>query len=199
MEPTTNNGWNKRIMVDNKIKYSLDLLKNKLFLIIISVIIIFIVIPLLLFLFTNSNTSNTSNVEPDQNQHINPATGQTVVQPDGKVEEVGGGETGPNILGSVYLLDIGAPSTVVDSIIQNLVFYTSSLKYKVSEISVYKDSLRQSINNSSSEVKLSFNILVNSDITNTVNVIYKSSVVIDSFIVTSKNGNVLFSRYAGLD
>ncbi len=159
---------------------------------IISAIFVILFFIILIVVFSN-NKSNTP-VVIDQNKYIDPASGETVLSPEGKVPEieVSGGIT---ILGITKLLDIGISNNQMSQLSSVLQKYSSEMKVgdnKITEISFDVSSFKQNINQDTSEVVVTSKLVINRSINQSIKIVYYSFYDLYRVDILDESGKTLY-------
>jgi len=134
--------------------------KKRLFIITGSFITI-VIVASIIFLITSGVGSN----KPDSSEagiYTDPGTGEVVYSPTDRVPEDGGsGEKQIVFLGMTNLLDIGISSDMIANIKLQFEHLSSLRDSPITELSVNKSSIQQSIDQSTGEVTTTFIITIN--------------------------------------
>jgi hypothetical protein len=120
----------------------------------------------MVFIF-NASQQNTST-EPNQNEFVDPATGQTILNPEGKSpENYGTNPDTPIFIGFSNLLQYGARQSTVDNTKSFLNDYANQRitnnEERITEISIVVGTIRHTIDNAANTSSYTFDIIVNRD------------------------------------
>jgi hypothetical protein len=139
--------------------------KQQRLLIILGFIILSLMIVGIMVLIFNASQQNTST-EPNQNEFVDPATGQTILNPDGKSpENYGTNPDTPVFVGFSNLLRFGARQGTVDNTKSFLNDYANQRiandEERITEISIVVASIQHTIDSSANTSTYTFEIIVN--------------------------------------
>jgi len=151
-----------------------------------------LVVVVLVAISSNNNTETTSVV--DQNKYVDPASGETVLSPEGKVpeSEVSGSLI---ILGITKLLDIGISNNQMSQLNSVLQKYSSEMKVgdnKITEISFDVSSFKQNINQDTSEVVVTSKLVINRSINQSIKIVYYSFYDLYRVDILDESGKTLY-------
>lgn len=138
--------------------------KTRLIIVIGIFVLLFVILTVIYILgkAESANTSNTST-EVNQNEYVDPYSGETVLNPDGKSREPFA--TNVIILGQSKLLDIGLSYQQLETFTGFLSNYatdkTVGKSEKITEISLDVKSFRQNINSDNGQITISSDIVIN--------------------------------------
>lgn len=138
--------------------------QQRLLIIVGFVILSLMIIGIMVFIF-NASQSQTST-EPNQNEFIDPATGETILNPDGKSPETfGTNPDAPIFVGFSNLLQFGARQTVVENTKSFLNDYANERitknEERITEVSIVVDSIQHTIDNAANTSSYTFDIVIN--------------------------------------
>jgi hypothetical protein len=139
---------------------------NRLLIILGFVVLSLAMVGIMVFIF-NASQQNTST-EPNQNEFVDPATGQTILNPEGKSpENYGTNPDTPIFVGFSNLLQYGARQSTVDNTKSFLNDYANQRitnnEERITEISIVVDTIRHTIDNTANTSSYTFDIIVNRD------------------------------------
>lgn len=157
-----------------------------------------VVLIIIALIFRQNQSQNTPNTNVDQNSYTDPYSGETVLNPDGKVPESSLKSGDVVILGISKLLDYGVSSNQIDQVRQFLVLYSTEKtvdKQKITEISFISESFKQTINQKSGQKDLRASLKINRSSTQTILLSYVSTRDMLVKIYSSNNKLVYTSPY----
>ncbi len=151
-----------------------------------------LVIVVLVVISSNNNTETTGVV--DQNKYVDPASGETVLSPEGKVPE---SEVNSDliILGITKLLDIGISNNQMSQVELILEEYSKTIKAggsKITEISFDVSSFKQNINQDTSEVVVTSKLIINRSINQSIKIVYYSFYDLYRVDILDESGKTIY-------
>lgn len=162
--------------------------------------LIFLALTVVALIFqTSSRNENGSGSDVDQNTYVDPVSGETVLDPEGKVVEGEIVQEGaPLILGIPKLLDYGVSSqqaSLINYYLEEYGFSHKDSPINITEISLDTKSIKQTTDKSSGQKNITANIVVNRETTQRLLLSYVSVNDMLVRIYDTDNNQVFISEY----
>lgn len=174
--------------------------KQQRLLIILGFVILSLMIIGIMVLIFNASQS-PSSTEPNQNEFVDPATGETILSPDGKSPETyGTNPDTPIFVGFSNLLQFGVRQTVVENTKSFLNDYANERvtrnEERITEVSIVVDSIQHTIDNSANTSSYTFDIVINRSENYSVKLITQGVRSMTTDLITTAGTSILKKTYS---